>query len=43
MSPLGRRIMAIKRLRAAAALAGDSVRAWGLTLVLNALVRRSDK
>jgi hypothetical protein len=41
MSPLGHRIMAIKRRRAAAALAGDKGRAWGLTLVLNALVRRA--
>lgn len=43
MSPLGRRIMAIKRQRIAAAIADDRAKVWGLTLALNALVRRADK
>lgn len=40
MSPLGHKIMAIKRRRANASLNKDKVMFWGLTLVLNALVRR---
>jgi len=43
MSPLGRKIMAIKRKRAAAAVAGEREKVWGLTLLLNALVRRADR
>lgn len=41
MSPLGHKIMAIKRRRIAATLAGDRKNVWGLTLLLNALVRRA--
>lgn len=40
MSPLGHKIMAIKRQRIAATIAGDRAKVWGLTLALNALVRR---
>lgn len=41
MSPLGRKmIMATKRARAAAAVADQRSRVWGLTLALNAIVRR---
>jgi len=43
MSPLGRRIMAIKRQRIAATIADDRAKVWELTLALNALVRKADK
>jgi hypothetical protein len=39
MSPLGRQIMATKRARADAATRGQRNRVWGLTIVINALVR----
>lgn len=41
MSPLGRKIMSLKRQRAIAYTRGQRSKAWGLTLAINALVRRA--
>lgn len=42
MSPLGKIIMAHKRRRANASLNRDKAMFWGLSLAINAIVRKAD-